>query len=155
MTWALFEIDEVISHAYPIITRDTSMVHVLTNVPLTAAAGKKVVAKELMLWEGSDCYFCVGPTGGAAQAGGGEDGSKAPAVATGATTAAAAASVATTATTTVTGSNERKRYVAYNGPIWDVDLNIAGADKHSLHGLAAALLHLIAIALATVSESVT
>uniref|UniRef100_A0A7S2SU47 Nucleotide-diphospho-sugar transferase domain-containing protein n=1 Tax=Rhizochromulina marina TaxID=1034831 RepID=A0A7S2SU47_9STRA len=66
MTWALLEIDEVLSHATPLMSRDVSIVHVLTNVPLTAAAGKKVVAKELMVWEGSDCYYCIGadPTGG-------------------------------------------------------------------------------------------
>lgn len=40
--------------------RDTAAVHVLTNVPLTSSHGKKVVAKETMLWEGSDGYYEVG-----------------------------------------------------------------------------------------------
>jgi len=60
MTWALLEIDDILSSATPLMSRDTSTLHVLTNVPLTAASGKKVVAKELMVWEGAYCYYCVG-----------------------------------------------------------------------------------------------
>jgi hypothetical protein len=45
-----------------LLARDTSTLHVLTNVPLTAASGKKVVAKEVMVWEGAHCYYCVGST---------------------------------------------------------------------------------------------
>lgn len=60
MKWALFEIDDVLSNAIPILARDTSTIHVLTNVPLTAASGKKVVAKDLMVWEGAYCYYCIG-----------------------------------------------------------------------------------------------
>jgi hypothetical protein len=60
MKWALFEIDDVLSNAVPILARDTSTLHVLTNVPLTAASGKKVVAKDLMVWEGAYCYYCIG-----------------------------------------------------------------------------------------------
>ena len=52
--------NHVLSHATPYVMRDTAAVHILTNKPLTASHGKKTVAKELMLWEGADCYYCVG-----------------------------------------------------------------------------------------------
>ena len=57
--------DHVLSHATPYVMRDTAAVHILTNKPLTASHGKKTVAKELMLWEGADCYYCVGDVDGA------------------------------------------------------------------------------------------
>jgi len=60
MRWGLFEIDDVLSNAIPLLARDTATLHVLTNVPLTAASGKKVVAKDLMVWEGAYCYYCIG-----------------------------------------------------------------------------------------------
>jgi hypothetical protein len=47
------------SYALPFLFRDTLAVHVLSSVPLSSSFGKKVVAKELMLWEGGEDYFQV------------------------------------------------------------------------------------------------
>ena len=47
------------SYALPFLFRDTLAVHVLSSVPLSSSFGKKVVAKELMLWEDDDDYFHV------------------------------------------------------------------------------------------------
>ena len=47
------------SYALPFLFRDTLAVHVLSSVPLSSSFGKKVVAKELMLWEDGDDYFHV------------------------------------------------------------------------------------------------
>ena len=48
------------SFSHPIVVQDTLAVHVLTSTPLTSANGKKIVAKELMLWEGTENYYDVG-----------------------------------------------------------------------------------------------
>jgi hypothetical protein len=47
------------SYALPFLFRDTLAVHVLSSVPLSSSFGKKVVAKELMLWEDDEDYFHV------------------------------------------------------------------------------------------------
>ena len=47
------------SYALPFLFRDTLAVHVLSSVPLSSSFGKKVVAKELMLWEDNEDYFRV------------------------------------------------------------------------------------------------
>jgi len=47
------------SYALPFLFRDTLAVHVLSSVPLSSAMGKKVVAKELMLWEDDEDYFTL------------------------------------------------------------------------------------------------
>jgi hypothetical protein len=47
------------SYALPFLFSDTLAVHVLSSVPLSSSFGKKVVAKELMLWEDDDDYFHV------------------------------------------------------------------------------------------------
>ena len=59
--WEIAALDpnEVVSHATPYVMRHTRAVHVLTTKPLTSSHGKKMVAKELMLWEGANCYFCL------------------------------------------------------------------------------------------------
>lgn len=59
--WTLVDAAVAVSHATPFIAADTLAVHILTTRPLTSSAGKKVVAKELMLWKGEgDCYYCIG-----------------------------------------------------------------------------------------------
>jgi len=57
---ALIDPDVVVSAPRPFFFRDSVAVHVLTDAPLTSSHGKKVVAKEMMLWEGASCYYCVG-----------------------------------------------------------------------------------------------
>ncbi|KAJ8614068.1 hypothetical protein CTAYLR_005846 [Chrysophaeum taylorii] len=62
--WRLVTANAAASYSTPFVAADTLAVHILTSKPLTSAAGKKVVAKELMLWEGQrDCYYCVGRAG--------------------------------------------------------------------------------------------
>lgn len=58
--WSLVDALVAASFSTPFVNGDTTAVHVLTSKPLTSSAGKKIVAKELMLWEGSGCYYCVG-----------------------------------------------------------------------------------------------
>lgn len=62
--WTLVDAATIASYSTPFVASDTLAVHILTSRPLTSSAGKKVVAKELMLWEGdSDCYYCLGGSG--------------------------------------------------------------------------------------------
>lgn len=50
-----------VSYMAPFLFRDSLAMHVLTSVPLSSALGKKVVAKELMLWEDDGSgYFSLG-----------------------------------------------------------------------------------------------
>uniref|UniRef100_A0A7S3JNY1 Nucleotide-diphospho-sugar transferase domain-containing protein n=1 Tax=Aureoumbra lagunensis TaxID=44058 RepID=A0A7S3JNY1_9STRA len=60
--WTLVDALVAASYSYPFLLRDTLAVHVLTSTPLTSSNGKKVVAKELMLWEGGGDadYFRIG-----------------------------------------------------------------------------------------------
>lgn len=131
MTWALLEIDDILSHATPLMSRDTSIVHVLTNVPLTAATGKKVVAKELMVWEGADCYYCVGNR-------------SAPPLGVKSGLRRMPSSV---------GAASRARYLAYDGPIVATNLIDSSGTSQSgsnpIERLAAAVLQLVAAAIVT------
>ena len=52
-----------LSHDTPVIMPDTAVVHILTNRPLTSSHGKKTIAKELYLWHGAHCYYCIGGVG--------------------------------------------------------------------------------------------
>ncbi len=52
-----------LSHDTPVIMPDTAAVHILTNRPLTSSHGKKTIAKELYLWHGAHCYYCIGGGG--------------------------------------------------------------------------------------------
>lgn len=62
--WTLVDAAAIASYSTPFVASDTLAVHILTSRPLSSSAGKKVVAKELMLWEGAaDCYYCLGGSG--------------------------------------------------------------------------------------------
>ena len=51
--------NQLISHDKPHIMPQTASVHVLSNRPLTSSHGKKVIAKEFGLWEGSNGYLLL------------------------------------------------------------------------------------------------
>jgi hypothetical protein len=175
MSWALLEIDDILSSATPLMSRDTSTLHVLTNVPLTAASGKKVVAKELMVWEGAYCYYCVGsasvgrhghvglhgPRG--LVAGGEEEGDRlsplnahqddeAEERAAGGSAATVNAQAAAAA---ALHAAPRRRYLAYDGPLVAHDLHSSEASGEGYSGvnhveaLAAAVLQLVGLAVYT------
>ena len=155
MTWALFETDEVLSSAIPLISRDVSTLHVLTNVPLTAASGKKIVAKELMVWEGAYCYYCVGsatvgqhghvgihgPTG--LIEGGEEEVDRLQPAAAHTDDEAEEKGVAPKATAAVAAAFSaaakapRRRYIAYDGPILAADLHLPDSRNPKRGGAAA------------------
>lgn len=52
--------NSVVSFDSPTAFRETAAMHVLANRPMTSSHGKKVLAKELNMWEGANCYYCVG-----------------------------------------------------------------------------------------------
>jgi hypothetical protein len=58
LKWRSLKPNVIVASAAPVVFPGTVVaVHVLTSHPLTGAAGKKWIAKEMGLWEGSERYY--------------------------------------------------------------------------------------------------